>query len=317
MNNDPFDGLVDEQPADGPAVRAQLLRDAKRGFAKLRKVFVQRPSGGERASVLAAMVRGRQERAVDALLLLHAVEPVLDNTPLTLRTWSKMLGSKKNPCTSATASRAFDALVERKLITRETRGKHVIVRPLMEDGSGLPWDRPGQDRSTVGKGYLTIPHDYWTTGLVDQLSLPGKAMFLIMLAETTQNPRFSMAVARAREWYGISERTAERGYKELREVEVADGEPLLREHMQVVADPRSPTDLRQVWHRALSDPYSQAARAALQSATTKAVRRAAKKVAAVEKTGSKATKATKRAAKGGSKTSGQTAGRKAAEGSSA
>ncbi|AXO32608.1 hypothetical protein [Micromonospora sp. B006] len=310
MTNDPFEGLVDEQPPDGRAVREQLLRDAKRGFAKLRKVFVQRPSGGERASVLADMVRGRQERALDALLLLHALEPVLDGSPLPLGTWAKMLGSKKNPCTSPTASRAFDVLVDRKLITRRADGKRVVVHPLLEDGSGLSWDRPGQNRSTVGKGYLTIPHEYWTSGLVDQLTLPGKAMFLIMLAETTQNPRFSMAVARAPKWYGISERTAERGYKELREIKVADDQPLLREHLQVVADPRSPTQLRPVWHRALSDPYSQAARAAQQSATTKAVRRAAKKAAALDTTGNKVTK---KAGKAGSKNSRRVARKTSAE----
>jgi hypothetical protein len=81
-----------------------------------------------------------------------------------------------------------------------------------------------------------------------------------------------MAVERASTWYGISERTAERGYQQLRNQETELGQPLLLEHRQVVVDPRSPTGLRAVWHRALADPYSMRERARLQRATSKAVR---------------------------------------------
>ncbi|MBQ1017975.1 hypothetical protein KBX71_08865 [Micromonospora sp. D93] len=279
---DPFQGLVDDAPADGTVLRAALLRDAKRGFSKLHKIFVQRPAGGERASMLAAMVRGRQERALDALLLLYALEPVLPGSPLPLSTWAKMLSSPRSQCSTQGASRAFDTLARHRLVVRRSLGRFVDVEPLSEDGSGEPWERPGRNLARVGKGYLTIPHDYWTTGLADRLALPGKAMFLIMLAETTQNQTFSMAVERAPQWYGISERTAERGYRELRQQRTAVGEPVLREHRQVVVDARSPTGLRPIWHRALSDPYSQTARARMQSRSARAVRTAAE---AAEKNG--------------------------------
>jgi hypothetical protein len=283
MSN-PFEGIKDEAPLDGPGVRAQLLRDAKRGYAPLRKVFVQREFTGDRnvsrGSVLAALVTGRQERALDAFLLLHALEPVLDDKdPLPLSVWAKMLDSQRNPCTTQTAGRAFETLDNKyNLVIRESRGRYIHVRPRLEDGSAGVWTRPGTDPATIGKGYLTIPHDYWTSGLAAQLSMPGKAMFLIMLNETTQKPSFEMAVERAQLWYGISERTAERGYKELKEQTVDDG-PLLLEHRQWVAEPRSPIQRRLVVHRALAAPYSEAARAELRKSASKAVRKADTKAA--------------------------------------
>jgi hypothetical protein len=177
-----------------------------------------------------------------------------------------MLSRGRVPCTSTAASKAFDALVNLKLAERQNSGRKVILTPLLEDGSGRAWSRPGQDRTDIGPGYFTIPYDYWTSGLVDQLGLPGKAMLLIMLAETTQHRTFAMAVERAPQWYGISERTAERGYQQLNQAKV------LLQRRQVVVDPRSPTGLRAVWHRALDDPYNTDARAKLQRKTRRAVR---------------------------------------------
>ncbi|GAB7041046.1 MULTISPECIES: hypothetical protein [Catenuloplanes] len=280
--SDPFEGIQDEDPLSGDGMRARFLASAKRGYAPLRKAFVQKPDPKKaRASVLAAMVTARQERALDAFLLLHALEPALDkDKPLPLATWAKMLSSKNNRWSAQNVGRAFEALETRHLVIRQPKGRGLLVQPQMEDGTGKAWTRPGSDATTVGKGYLVIPYDYWTSGLVDQLSMPGKAMFLIMLSETTLNPTFSMAIERAQSWYGISERTAERGYGELRKYEIAEGQTLLMERRQLVADHRSPTGNRAVWHRALAEPYSQAARAELQRLTRAAARRKAKTEAA-------------------------------------
>ncbi|GIE28971.1 hypothetical protein Ait01nite_020160 [Actinoplanes italicus] len=277
MSN-PFEGIKDEDPLDGPATRTRFLDSAKRGFAPLRKIFIQQPDTEEnRASVLAKMVTARQENALDALLLLHALEPVLDrDRPLPLATWARMLSSEGNRWSTQNVGRAFEALEKRNLVAREAKGRGLLVLPRLEDGSDKEWTRPGSDSTTIGKGYLTIPYTYWTSGLADRLAMPGKAMFLILLSETTQKPNFAMAVARAQSWYGISERTAERGYDELRKQKVDDGMPLLLEHTQWVADHRSPTGKREVRHRALSEPYSQAARAELQRATATAARRGSK-----------------------------------------
>jgi hypothetical protein len=272
----PFANIQDDDPPDGLAFRQQLLADTKRGFAKVRKAFIQKADeGAGRASILSIMVKGKKERAFDALMLLLALEPVLEDTPLPLATWAKMLGSEKKPCSTQSASLAFDTLVNLKLATRHNKGRKVIVAPRLEDGSGNDWDNPGSNQATVGKGYLTIPHDYWTTGLVDRLTFPGKAMFLIMLSETTTEQSFAMAAERAPAWYGISERTAERGYKELRDNDVDQGVPLLIEHHQYKRDPRSPIGYRTVVHRALTAPYSQAARAEIQLTARNAVRRIA------------------------------------------
>jgi hypothetical protein len=279
----PFENIQNDDPADSMSFRVQLLGDTKRGFAKVRKAFVQRTDeDADRASMLSALVKGKKERAFDALMLLLALEPILDGTPLPLRTWAKMIGSDDRPCSSQSASLAFDTLVDYNLATRGNKGRTVIVAPRLEDGSGAEWDNPGSNRATIGKGYLTIPHAYWTTGLVDRLTFPGKALFLIMLSETTKDQSFAMAAERAPSWYGISERTAERGYKELREQETAEGVPLLLEHPQYKRDARSPTGYRTVVHRALSAPYSQAARAELQLTTRNAVRRIAAKQKAAE-----------------------------------
>jgi hypothetical protein len=275
--DNPFANIVDDAPADSMSFREQLLGDTKRGFAKVRKAFVQKADeeDGDRASVLSTLVKNKKERAFDALLLLLALQPILDGTPLPLKTWAKMLGSKDRPCTSQSASLAFDTLVGLNLITRQNDGRKVIVAPRLEDGSGAEWDNPGSNPATIGKGYLTIPHAYWTSGLVDRLAFPGKAMFLIMLSETTKEQSFDMAAERAPGWYGISERTAERGYKELREEKTDDGFPLLLEHHQYKRWARSATGYRTVVHRALSAPYSQAARAEIQLTARNAVRRIA------------------------------------------
>lgn len=265
---DPFAGLADETELAPAGARAALLDAALRGYVPLRKVLVQRPnSESPRAAALAALVTGRHHRPLDALLLLHALQPVLVGSPLPLRTWARLL-STRTACSPSAASRAFDTLVELNLATRSGLPRLPIIDPLFEDASGRPWTRPGLAEEQ-GVGFFALPHAYWTAGLVDQLTLPGKAMMLIILAET-QNPRtpvFAMAVERAQAWYGISERTAERGYSELSRAGV------LLVRRTKVADPRHPAGRRDVYWRALAPPFGTQDRARLQQATRTAVRK--------------------------------------------
>lgn len=230
---------------------------------------MQRPNTfSDRASTLAMLVQGRHHRPLDALLLLHALQPILEGSPLALGSWARLL-STRTICTPVAASRTFDTLVELKLITRTGPHRTPILQPLLDDASGEPWSRPGMV-DEEGPGYFTVPHRYWTSGLVDQLNLPGKAMMLICLAET-QNPKtpaFAMAVERAPAWYGISERTAERGYSELSKASVL----LIRRTK--VADPRHPVGRRDVYWRALASPFGTTDRARLQKAANQS--RAAK-----------------------------------------
>ncbi|MGW1743737.1 hypothetical protein ACWCPQ_33635 [Nocardia sp. NPDC001965] len=267
MNADPFAGLVDDVALEPQEALAELLASAKRDYVPVRNVFVQRPSGeSKRASTLSLFVNQRQERALDAILTLYALQPVLsEEDPLPLGAWANLLSTRK-PCGITTASKAFRVLDDMGLVSRVRRGHGTDIMPLLEDGSRQPWSRPGSQSGETARlgGYFTIPHEYWTDGYIDRLRLPGKAMLLIMLKETQGEPPFEMAVERASQWYGISERTAERGYGEL------SAEGLLDIHIQRSASPRLPKGvLRERYHRALRDPFSTSRRRKLQTEARK------------------------------------------------
>jgi len=257
MTADPFEGILDETRSTPLGARTALLSDAKRGWVPIRKTFVQHANtAATRPSVLGALVSGRLELALDALLILHALMPVLPGSPLPLSTWADLLATKGVPNTAVT-SRVLRNLQKRGLLTYATVGKYAEVIPKMEDGSGHDWVKAGSV-AEHGPGYFTIPYDYWTTDLVNRLGLPGKAMLLVSLAETSKKPSFPMAVERAQEWYGFSERTAERGFSQL------SAENLLQVHIQKVNDNRVPGGVRRIYHRALRAPYSMQHRATLQ-----------------------------------------------------
>lgn len=265
---DPFAGLDDAPQADPARVRADLLKAARRGFVPLRKILVQKPNTEEvRAAKLAELVSGHHHRPFDALLLLHALEPILRDEPLDARIWARML-SVGTTCTPNAATKAFGTLIELNLVEREKDGRRTVLRPLHEGGRGDAWIKPGLDDQERGPGYFTLPHSYWTDGYAERLTLPGKAMLLIILAETTQlkRPTFVMPVDQARAWYGISERSAERGYSELKRHNLIDI------HVQKVAASRHPAGRREVYHRALNGQFSTMARMQLQGKARKAVR---------------------------------------------
>lgn len=253
-----FQGLEDQKPLTPAEAQADLLDSAKRGFVPIRNDFVQRPEQGKpRASLLAKFVTGRQERALDAFLLLHALQPVLGD-PLSNGTWAHLL-SVRGVCSPSTASKTFKVLEEMNLARRHHEKHRVIITPLLEDGSGREWVKP-RSRDDDTSAYFVVPHAYWTSGYAEKLRLPGKAMLLIMLKETQVNPAFSMSVEKAPEWYGISERTAERGYRELGTL------GLIQTHIQKVASSRLPAGvMRSVYHRALRGAFSTDTRKQLQA----------------------------------------------------
>ena len=260
LSDDPFDEVAPDAPAMTPLETVTTLLDsAKRGYVPLRKVFVQKErTEKERAAKLAELVHGRHQRPIDAFLLIHALEPILGNNPFSLRTWARMMSTKTH-CSPSAASKAFDTLLDLNLVSRKQDGHAPVIRPLHE-GTGGPWSRPGEDDNEGGPGYFTLPHAYWTSGYADRLTLPGKAMLLIILSET-QSPTkktFAMPVSKAQAWYGISERTAERGYRELTNAGV------LLTKIQKVPDARHPAGRREIYHRALDAPFSTFERARLQ-----------------------------------------------------
>ncbi len=268
---DPFEGFADETPADAAFTRADLLGQAKRGFVRIRKDFVQRESE-PRASVLADLVSGSNERALDLLLTVHALQPILEDTPLDIKVWARMLG---DGVSVRRTTNGFKTLEEMDLL--EVGGKRGTPEVALkrENGDGKPWKKDREDDPAErGRGFFALPFDYWTSGLIDTLKLPGKAMLLVMLKET-QDPNgrltFVMAHERAQAFYGFSERTAERGYLELRQ------HNLITERAKLVKSGRHPLGHREEWHRALLYPYSTDHRETLRNTAAKATQESAKK----------------------------------------
>ncbi|WP_456823770.1 hypothetical protein [Cellulomonas sp. P5_E12] len=248
---DPFEGIADE-PATSPAqTRRDLLARAKRGFVRIRKDMVQH-SHDPRPSVLADLVTERRERALDLLLTVHALQPMLVDEPLTLASWARMIDVPRRPCTTRSVADSLRYLQGKALLSISGSPAAPTIELLRENGDGESWVESGADDGR-GRGYFTVPFEYWTSTTFETLRLPGKAMLLILLKET-QNPAgpltFTMPVERAFQWYGISERTAERGYLELRRAGI------MREKVQRIPDAAHPAGRREVHHRALTPPFS-------------------------------------------------------------
>jgi hypothetical protein len=273
----PFADIEDEAARDPKEARADLLDAAKREYFPLRKEFVQRPKGVTdlrgrpvpRASKLYDLVNSRNQLALDFYLLLHALQPILEGTPLPLATWAHIM-SVKRPVTATAVTRAISTLQKLDLVVREDDSRSPVIRLLDEDGSGDDYVKPGTTEE-AGPGYFTVPHAYWNTGLSEELTMPGKAMFLIALAETHSPGKlaFSVAVERVPKWYGISERTAERGYREL-----IVKTKVMRFRVKKIADKRHPAKRREEYWRALDAPYSNASRASMQKRAMDAAKKA-------------------------------------------
>lgn len=262
--DDLFKELQDLPAITSRQTRVDLLNDAKRGFVRIRKDFVQQEAAPRGDTVLAKLVNGHKENALNALLTVHALQPILSDSPLPLAAWARLLN-----CTPRAAGAALRVLETMNLL--ELSGTRVVpeIHLKRENGDGKPWSNTAEsDRQ--GRGFFTIPFDFWTDGTIDNLGMAGKAMFLILLKET-QDPNakqktFVMANERAQGWYGISERTAERGYLQLRNAN------LLLEMPQLVPEARHPLGRREEWHRALSSPYSSNHRESLRLLAQKAAK---------------------------------------------
>jgi hypothetical protein len=264
VERDPFEGLVDLPESDTAQSRAELFDLPRRGFVRIRKDFVQREHK-PRASVLADLVSGHKGLALDLLLTVHALEPILRDSPLHVRVWARLLGKDVTERSARSAMTTLERMGLLEIGGRKGVPEFTLKR---ENGDGEPWSaEPQEDPAVRGRGFFTLPFDYWTAGTIDTLSLPGKAMLLVILRET-QNPKgkftFVMANDRARDFYGFSERTAERGYLELRRA------GLLKERRILVPDSRHPLGKREEYHRALAYPYSTDHRETLRKAAAAA-----------------------------------------------
>lgn len=271
MHSAPSSTKADEAlTADATFTRKELLGQAKRGFVRIRKDFVQRESK-PRPSVLAELVTRSNELALDMLLTVHALQPIIEDDPLDLRVWARMLGDDISVRRTSNALRTLERL---NLLTLAGSRLSPQITLLRENGDGKPWKKDREENPEErGRGFLALPFTYWTEGLIDSLKLPGKAMLLVMLRDT-QNPKgqltFVMAHERAQEFYGFSERTAERGYLDLRRHQLLD------EQVQRVPSARSPIGYREEWHRSLTGTFSTEHREELRRSAAKAARETAK-----------------------------------------
>ena len=133
------------------------------------------------------------------------------DTALAAAVWARALGIElpETATAASTISKAWKRLEDRNLIRRGRYKRMAHIHMLKEDGSGEPYEHPGQ----AGDRYLRLPNAFWQAGPEDDrwyrvLSLSEVAMLLIALSLRNG---FRLPSEDAPAWYGISTDTARRG----------------------------------------------------------------------------------------------------------
>ncbi len=156
-----------------------------------------------------------------------------------------MLDMPQTVSSETTVGRNWTWLEAQKLIRTERERRVRKVYLLMEDGSGLPFERAtGQ-----GRGFFKLPYEYFTQRWHLELRLAGKASLVICLA---QGPTFALPTERAAAWYGISADTLQRGIDELRDL------GLLKVWSRAKKAPRTRFGFTVENHYALQGPFVRA-----------------------------------------------------------
>ncbi|WP_191304898.1 hypothetical protein [Lentzea cavernae] len=235
----------------------QLLRGLRRDQVPIRTTFVQKGKGKDTTpGKLAEFVSGRDVRGLDAYLLLHALASSAPwNCDLPSGFWVRCLGladvATEGPeaidNARAAVSKIMKRLVDRDLVKRTRVKRRASLTLLCEDGSGEDYTHPF-DRN---ERYLQLPHAYWHDGHFLTLSLAAKVMLLISLE---RKDKFVLPQKKVPGWYGVSADTADRGFRELREVGLLD----VREDW--VTNPRSDIGWTQQYVYSLTGEFSAKAR---------------------------------------------------------
>jgi len=194
----------------------QIVRTAKRHSIPIRTSFLQQPSvtGAVTPGPLSSLVRAGDRRGLVLYLMLMTKASSGDfEVALPATVWARALGIWDPSSRSATSkvSKTWLRLEQHGLIERQRRDRRAEVRPLREDGSGLPYTHPGADKVR----HLKVPHSLWTDGpeggadrWYEILSLPELSLLMISLS---MRPDFRLPFENAPGWYGISADTAMRG----------------------------------------------------------------------------------------------------------
>ncbi|WP_119580651.1 hypothetical protein [Streptomyces europaeiscabiei] len=215
------DGPIEGDDASVPMTQERtielLLKRSKRAnrTVPIRRTFLQeKKASGTVHGPLRSLVANRQERALDLYLLVAAVTSGGDYSVTDWSaTWARTIGVFDEKTGASAVSRAWKPLKELDLIaTARGKGRRTTVTKLLEDGTGSDYAPPG-----TGEAYLQLPFEYWERDLHLGLSLPGKAMYLIALAQrrTREERKFPLVHARISQWYGLAERTVANGIKDL------------------------------------------------------------------------------------------------------
>jgi hypothetical protein len=208
--------MKSERPVASQAstLNAILKESGRPGKVPIRKGFVQRgsrekPEPGPLAAIVA---RGREKTLDQYLIGLTWASAKPFDVRKDSRIWARALGLPADDSGRAAVSRNWSFLQRLNLVSVERKQRLARVTFLREDGSGERYrDHPAQDRPPA---YLTLPFVYWADGYYEHLSLPAKAMLLIA---RDLPDHFPLPSERAPDWYGISERTARRGFRELKD----------------------------------------------------------------------------------------------------
>jgi hypothetical protein len=192
-----------------------LLELTRRRIVPIRNSFVQQGRGRSTTpGPLAKFLTGHDDRGLEAYLLVHAMasaEPW--NCRLPSQAWVGALGLNDDAeidSARTAVSKTMRRLEDRKLIIRQRSSRLSDLILLKEDGTGDPYERPNSNR--IDDRYFQLPHAYWLEGHHRSLSLPAKVMLLIALS---LQDGFPLPYKRARDWYGVSEDSAEEGLREL------------------------------------------------------------------------------------------------------
>ncbi|MDF9877046.1 hypothetical protein [Cellulosimicrobium cellulans] len=292
--------------------REGLLKRQARGYTQVRGVLVQRPQAGpagERASLLARFVSMRRHRALVLYLLLLGAWPEIEHrinngrAPLEAQVWVRALTSGQRRAltwSSSALSRTWGELEDMQLVTRDRQGRLVHARPRREDGLE-DYTRP-QGRRGHEHTYFVLPDAFWNDEVFAELGLAALAMFLLIAKETNGRAEVHLTHQQFQDWYGIRQRTAQKGIAELKD----------KGFLHVRPEPRpsalSGSGFTVDMHYSLIGNYGYQARAALRKrarserakrlkpdpTTRKKLRRAAARTSGTAKT-PKSTKTTKAA----------------------
>jgi hypothetical protein len=263
--------------ASPASTRVELTRTAGRGYTVIRNIFVQVRAGNKwSGSSLGRLVSARQPRSIKAYLLLLMISSAIAKRPAPLEAgvWARALSaSPPTPPLSAPAmSRVWADLEEHGLVEKSRQARLVKVEPKREDGRNKAYTRPRPDeKNSFRERYFIVPDAFWLDGWHEKLTLPGIAVLLILLYDTSARDDARLPFERVQQWYGISPKTLQNGLDDLRAHE------LLAVRREWVEEPLSAIGRTQHVFYGLNTPFSRSERTALQKRAATETRARAKK----------------------------------------